>query len=88
MDNDKEKALNLMKTARGQIESAIKMLEDDRYCVDICKQLLAIPSLLTKANNLVLHRHIDTCVTDAIENGGGKDKIDEIFNLISRYSGK
>ncbi len=88
MDNDKQKALNLMKTARGQIESAIKMLEDDRYCVDICKQLLAIPSLLVKANNLVLHRHIDTCVSDAIENGGGKEKVDEIFDLISRYSGK
>jgi len=88
VDNDKQKALNLMKTARGQIESAIKMLEDDRYCVDICKQLLAIPSLLVKANNLVLHRHIDTCVSDAIENGGGKEKVDEIFDLISRYSGK
>jgi len=88
VDNEKKKALNLMKTARGQIESAIKMLEDDRYCVDICKQLLAIPSLLTKANNLVLHRHIDTCVSDAIENGGGKEKVDEIFDLISRYSGK
>ena len=88
MDNDKQKALNLMKTARGQIESAIKMLEDDRYCVDICKQLLAIPSLLVKAYNLVLHRHIDTCVSDAIENGGGKEKVDEIFDLISRYSGK
>jgi len=88
MDNEKKKALNLMKTARGQIDSAIKMLEDDRYCVDICKQLLAIPSLLIKANNLVLHRHIDTCVSDAIENGGGKEKVDEIFDLISRYSGK
>ncbi len=88
MDNEKKKALNLMKTARGQIDSAIKMLEDDRYCVDICKQLLAIPSLLIKANNLVLHRHIDTCVSDAIENGGGKEKVDEIFDLITRYSGK
>ncbi|RKX77244.1 MAG: transcriptional regulator [Spirochaetes bacterium] len=88
MDNEKKKALNLMKTARGQIDSAIKMLEDDRYCVDICKQLLAIPSLLIKANNLVLHRHIDTCVSDAIEKGGGKEKVDEIFDLITRYSGK
>ena len=88
MDKDKQKALNLMKTARGQIESAIKMLEEDRYCVDICKQLLAIPSLLTKANNLVLQRHIDTCVNDAIESGGGKEKVDEIFDLITRYSGK
>ncbi len=87
MENDKKKALNLMKTARGQIESAINMLEEDRYCVDICKQLLAIPSLLVKANNLVLHRHIDTCVSDAIENGGGKEKVDEIFDLINQYSG-
>ena len=86
MDNDKQKALNLMKTARGQIESAIKMLEGERYCVDICKQLLAIPSLLVKANNLVLHRHIMTCVSDAIENGDGQEKVEEIFDLINRYS--
>ena len=87
MDDDKKKAYNLLKTARGQLESAIRMLEDERYCVDICKQLLAIPALLTKANNLVLHSHVNSCVSDAIRNGEGEEKVREIFELINRYSG-
>ena len=83
----RKKALNLLKTARGQIDSAIRMLEDDRYCVDICKQLLAIPVLLTKANNLVLQNHINTCVINAVNTEEKEEKIEEIFELIGRYSG-
>jgi DNA-binding FrmR family transcriptional regulator len=86
MDKDKNMTLDLLKTARGQTESAIRMLEEERYCVDICKQLLAIPVLLTKANNLVLHRHIVTCVNDAVNEGQGQEKVEEIFDLINRYS--
>lgn len=87
LDNDKTQALNLLKTARGQLESGIRMLQEERYCVDICKQLLGIRGLLTKANNLVLHSHVGSCVSDAVKQGEGKEKIDEIFELINRYSG-
>ncbi|MDF1569748.1 MAG: metal-sensing transcriptional repressor [Spirochaetaceae bacterium] len=87
MEPRRKKALNLLRTARGQIDSVVRMLENDRYCVDVCKQLLAIPVLLTKANKLVLQSYINTCVIDAINTEERDEKIEEIFELIGRYSG-
>ena len=48
-----EKVLLRLKTARGQIDAVIKMIEDERYCIDISNQLLAIQSLIKNANNEV-----------------------------------
>ena len=45
---DKNQVMNLLKTSKGQIEGIIKMLEDDRYCVDISKQILSVQGLLKK----------------------------------------
>ena len=45
MNNERKKALQLLKTARGQIDGIIKMIEDDRYCVDISNQIMAAQSL-------------------------------------------
>ena len=45
-----EKVLLRLKTARGQIDAVIKMIEEDRYCIDIANQLLAIQSLCKKRN--------------------------------------
>ena len=80
-------ALGLMKTARGQIDAVIRMVEDDRYCIDVSKQVLATVALLRKANILVLRQHIDTCVKDAVESGKGQEKIDEIGLILERYLG-
>ncbi|MFY9450939.1 MAG: metal-sensing transcriptional repressor, partial [Bacillota bacterium] len=55
---EKTKVLNLLKTSRGQIEGIIKMVEDDRYCVDISKQILAVQAQLKKANLQILEQHI------------------------------
>ena len=46
-----EKVLLRLKTARGQIDAVIKMIEDERYCIDISNQLLSIQSLIKNANN-------------------------------------
>ena len=48
-----EKVLLRLKIARGQIDAVIKMIEDERYCIDISNQLLAIQSLIKNANNEV-----------------------------------
>jgi len=62
------------------------MVENNRYCVDVCKQLLAIPSLLRKANNLILRPHIDSLRERGHRKGQGRAKVQEIFNLITQYS--
>lgn len=87
MNQGKAAALNKMKTARGQLDGIIRMIEDDRYCVDISTQILSVIGLLKKSNIDVLNGHIRTCVSDAILEGGeqGDEKIEEIINIIDKY---
>ncbi|HZK35327.1 MAG TPA: metal-sensing transcriptional repressor [Bacillota bacterium] len=87
LDKDvKQELLNLLKTSRGQISGIIKMLEDDRYCVDISKQLLAVQGLLKKVNQKNIDQHIKNCVKEAIIEGQGDEKIDEVLELIDIYA--
>lgn len=87
MNEGKKKAANKLKTARGQIDGIIKMIEDDRYCVDVSTQMLSVIGLLRKANIDVLNSHIRSCVSTAIleSEDGGDEKIEEIINIIDKY---
>jgi DNA-binding FrmR family transcriptional regulator len=84
---ESQKALAFLKNARGQADAAIRMMEENRYCIDVSKQILAAAALLKKANLLVLRQHIDTCVKDAIDKDQGKEKIEEIAMILERYMG-
>lgn len=82
-----QEAITLLKTARGQIDAALRMVDEDRYCIDVSKQILAAAALLRKANNIVLRQHIDTCVKDALSTDQGAEKIEEIAMILERYMG-
>jgi CsoR family transcriptional regulator, copper-sensing transcriptional repressor len=79
------KSLGLLKTARGQIDATIRMVEEDRYCIDVSRQILACLALLKKANTLILKQHMNTCVKDAIRTDKGAEKIDEITLILEKY---
>jgi CsoR family transcriptional regulator, copper-sensing transcriptional repressor len=81
------KAMTLLKTARGQIDGILRMIEDDRYCVDVSKQILSAAALLRKANLVVLRQHLDTCVKDAIRTGEADEKLEEIALIMEKYLG-
>lgn len=81
------KAMTLLKTARGQIDGILRMIEDDRYCVDVSKQMLSAAALLRKANLIVLRQHLDTCVKDAIRTGEADEKLEEIALIMEKYLG-
>lgn len=87
MNEGKKRAANMLKTARGQLDGIIRMVEDDRYCVDISTQILSAIGLLKKANITILNNHIRSCVTTAILQGEeqGEEKIEEIINIIDKY---
>ncbi|MBU5437178.1 metal-sensing transcriptional repressor [Tissierella sp. MSJ-40] len=87
MNDGKKRAANKLKTARGQLDGIIKMIEEDRYCVDISTQILSAIGLLKKANIDVLNGHIRSCVATAILEGEeqGEEKIEEIINIIDKY---
>lgn len=86
MKADKKAVSRLLKTARGQIDGILEMIEDDRYCVDISNQLLATRSVLTKANQMVLKAHLYGCVQEAFESGDAEEKIDEVLKLLEKMN--
>ena len=86
MKADHTQITRLLKTARGQIDGILKMVEEDRYCMDVSNQLLATQSILKKANRMVLRAHIDCCVREAIETGEAEDKLEELAALLDKLS--
>ena len=85
MKHDHTKALNLLKTAKGQIDAVIRMTEEDRYCVDIANQILAVESLLKKANLIILKQHLNTCVKESLTTYSFEEKTDEIVSILDKY---
>jgi len=83
--HDSQKAIDLLKTARGQIDATLRMVEEDRYCIDVSKQVHATIALLKKANFIVLKQHMNTCVKDAIMTNKGVEKVDEITMILEKY---
>ncbi|SHJ92616.1 DNA-binding transcriptional regulator, FrmR family [Clostridium cavendishii DSM 21758] len=88
MNEERKKAVQSLKTSKGQIEGIIKMIEDGRYCVDISNQIIAAQALLKKANMLILKQHMHHCVKDAVKMDNGDEKIDEIIDLLSKIINK
>lgn len=86
MKADNKKINRLLKTARGQIDGILKMVENDRYCIDISNQLMATEALLRKTNKEILHAHIESCVKESFENENPNEKITEILSIIDKLS--
>ncbi|MCH3972592.1 MAG: metal-sensing transcriptional repressor [Oscillospiraceae bacterium] len=84
MKADKTSIERLLKTASGQLNGVMKMVEEDRYCIDISNQLQAVTAILKKANREILHAHMRCCVTEAVESGNPDEKIDELLDLMER----
>lgn len=84
MKADHTQVTRLLKTARGQIDGILKMVEEDRYCVDISNQLLATQSILKKTNRMVLKAHLDSCVREAAANDSLDKVLDELAAVLDK----
>ncbi|MBZ0315858.1 MAG: metal-sensitive transcriptional regulator [Anaerolineae bacterium] len=58
--------VNRLKSVSGHINGIITMLEEDRYCIDIIKQIQATQAALARVSEIILENHLDTCLTTAI----------------------
>ena len=86
---DHAEVLRYLRTARGQIDGIIKMVEDDRYCIDVSNQLMATEKLLAKTTATVLKAHIEHCVRTATESGSNAErdeKFAEIESVIDKLA--
>jgi CsoR family transcriptional regulator, copper-sensing transcriptional repressor len=61
IDPYKKKALDRLKRARGQIDGIVKMIEDEKYCIDVLTQVLALQGAMKGLSSLVLESHLHTC---------------------------
>ncbi|WMJ23838.1 metal-sensing transcriptional repressor [Paludicola sp. MB14-C6] len=86
MQADKESTIRLLKTARGQLDGILKMVEEDRYCIDISNQILATDSILRKVNKAIIQAHMKHCVKDAFERGNADEKIEELLAIIDKIA--
>lgn len=84
MTHSRASVNRLLKTARGQLDGILKMLEEDRYCIDISNQLLATQSILKKANQELIHQHLQHCVKEAMLEGKEEEKIEEIMVILNK----
>ncbi len=69
---------NRLKSVAGHINGIAKMVEDDRYCIDIIKQLQATQAALNRVSEIILDNHLHTCVTTAIQ-GDDADEREKVL---------
>ena len=81
---DAKTVTRLLKTARGQLDGIQKMVEDDRYCIDISQQIMATEAILNRANKEILAAHLKHCVQCAASEEEREAKIDEFVSTLDR----
>ncbi|MDD6121342.1 MAG: metal-sensing transcriptional repressor [Solobacterium sp.] len=81
--NDSKNIKKYLSIAKGQLDGIIRMIDEDRYCLDVSDQLMATRALLKKTNNMILKNHIDNCVKKAIIEGD-EEKVDEIIKVLEK----
>lgn len=82
----KRDALLRLKTVRGHLDGVIRMVEAEAYCPELMKQVAAAQASLERVNRILLQNHLETCVTEAIQAGGGSTKIAELIEAL-RFNG-
>jgi len=71
----------------GQVRGLARMIDDDRYCIDVITQAQAVRAALARVEQLILQDHVEHCVADAVASGDEEErarKIDELLGVIDR----
>jgi CsoR family transcriptional regulator, copper-sensing transcriptional repressor len=85
----KNKLLKRLARAEGQVRGIARMVEEDRYCIDILTQLAAVDTALESVALEILEDHVTHCVAGALASGDATDaetKIDELVEAVRRFA--
>ena len=88
MTKTNPKLISRISRIEGQVRGVARMVQDERYCIDILTQILAIKAALKRVEEELLKGHAASCVAGAIKSGNAKDqtkKFSELVELIGRY---
>jgi CsoR family transcriptional regulator, copper-sensing transcriptional repressor len=83
---DRDQLLVRLRRVEGQVRGLQRMLEDDRYCIDVLTQISSVTRALQGVAIELLDDHVRHCVRDAIDQGGpaGEERIEEALRVITR----
>jgi len=81
----KNKIVNRLKSIEGHVRGVQRMVVEDKYCIDILKQTLAVQRALDKVNALILENHLETCVTTAIRGDDPSERERVITELLDVF---
>lgn len=81
----KKQILNRINYLSGHLEGVKKMVEEDKYCIDIIKQNEAVIAAINKVNQIILENHLHTCVTQAIKGRSVKERKKKIKELLELF---
>jgi len=82
---DKEELLKRLRRIEGQVGGIQRMIEQDKYCVDILVQIAAARSALNSVGLMLLEDHTRGCVARAIKNDNGESAIAELTEVVRRF---
>lgn len=85
--DNKPSLLNRLKRVEGQVRGVTRMIEDDRYCIDVLTQIQAVRAALAKVETEILNDHLHHCIEAALTSGDVDDqrrKAGELIELLQR----
>ncbi|MEQ8557319.1 MAG: metal-sensitive transcriptional regulator [Henriciella sp.] len=84
----KDAAIRRLARIEGQVRGISKMVAEDRYCIDVIRQVQAIKAALSGLEQVVLEDHIDTCVADALTSEDAEDRRAKVDELVAVLGGR
>lgn len=85
MQGDKKELMARLKRIEGQIRGIQKMIEEDRYCIDVLHQVSASRAALKKIGLLMIRNHTRVCVSNAIKQEHGEEAIAELMQSLDKF---
>ena len=82
----RDQAAKRLRKVAGQVAALERMVDEDRYCVDVLLQIAAVRGALDKVGKLLLESHVETCVADALAKGRVRDREEKIAELLEVFS--
>jgi CsoR family transcriptional regulator, copper-sensing transcriptional repressor len=89
LEPTKKKTLAQLNRAKGMLEKVVLMVEEDKYCIDIIQQSLAVLGFVKSANKVILENHLRVCFKKAAVSGNKKDmetKVEEVMHIMNKCS--
>ena len=81
---DKEKILQRLRRIEGQIRGVSRMIEEDRYCVEVLQQIASMQSAADAVAMILLEDHVKGCVADGLRSGN-EERVEEVVGVIRKY---